>query len=152
MAKYEKVKGYWVYVIQVPSNGKFYVGVSKQQCCQRWNKTYYKTKSLAPYLNEWDSMTKTVLIDGLTKDEAYKYEGNIIQALSMNDICINSYRSGLIANDINAYYRKYRENNPDYYKQWQKDNREKWNEYQREYQRQQRLKKKLEQQQNQQLN
>lgn len=128
--KYEEVKGYWVYTIKVPSINKYYVGVSKTKCHKRWIKFNYKGKSLEPYLNEWDSMIKTVLIDGLTKDEAYKYEGNIIQALSMNNLCINKQRSGLIeVSDKNAYHKQYREDNKEKHKQLCKQ----WNENNKEY-------------------
>lgn len=168
--KYEKVSNYWVYSIKVPSVNKYYIGVSRcKECSQRWIKSLYKDKSLEPYLNEWDSMIKTVLIDNLTKEEAYQYEDNIIQALKMNNLCINSNRSGLIADDINAYMKEYYENNTEfrecrkqqakqYYeknkerekqqaKQWREDNREQYNEYQRQYQRQYYKRKKLEKQQ-----
>ena len=140
--KYTEVKGYWIYSIQVQSINKYYIGVSKIPCCNRWNKSTYENTVLKEYLQEWDSMIKTVLVDNLTKGQAYQYEDNIIQSLKMNNLCINTQRSGLVASDINAYMKEY-------YKQWQKDNREKWNKYQREYQRQQRAKKKLEKQQNQ---
>lgn len=107
---YEEVKeGYWVYVIQVPSVGKFYIGISKQKCNQRWRKSQYLTTVLNQYLDEWDSMIKTVLVDNLTKEQAYQYEDNIIQALSINNLCINERRSGLIfVSDENAYYRERR--------------------------------------------
>lgn len=149
--KYSKVSGYWVYSIQVPSVNKYYIGVSKQQCCSRWQKREYIGKSLEPYLDEWESMIKTVLIDNLSKEEAYLYEGNIIDALSMNDLCINKQRSGLIkVSDENAYKRELYQNNAEYRERkkqrnnkWKKDNREKYNEWQRQY----RLKKKLEKQQ-----
>lgn len=134
--KYPEVKGYWVYSIQVPSVNKYYIGVSRRkECSQRWIKSKYESMVLAPYLEEWDSMTKTVLVDGLSKEQAYKYEDNIIQALKMNNLCINSNRSGLIADDINAYQREYikqyrknntefRERNNQRAKQWRLDNPE----------------------------
>lgn len=150
--KYPEVSGFWVYSISVPSIGKFYIGVSKRQCSHRWRKAKYKGKSLEPYLDEWDSMEKTVLIDGLTREEALKYEDNIIRALSMNDLCINKQRSGLITNDRNAYMKELLKNNTEYRerqnqraKQYYEDNKEKI----LEQQRQQRLKKKLEKQTNQ---
>lgn len=144
--KYEDVKGYWVYSIQVPSIAKYYIGISKQQCSQRWKKSLYKSMALEPYLDEWDSMTKTVLVDNLTKEQAYQYEGKIIDALSMNNLCINQQRSGLIkVSDENAYHRELLKNNTEYrerkkeqVKQWQKDNKEQYKEYQKQY----RLKKK----------
>lgn len=130
--KYPEVKGYWVYSIQIKSNGKYYIGVSKLKCCQRWRKgCYKKNNSLGKYLDEWDSMVKTVLIDNLTKEQALKYEDNIIQALKMNNLCINEQRSGFITNDKNAYNREYLKNNPEYHeqciersKQWRLDNPE----------------------------
>lgn len=36
--KYPEVKGWWIYSIKIPSINKYYIGVSKQQCCQRWQK------------------------------------------------------------------------------------------------------------------
>lgn len=149
--KYPEVKGWWVYSIKVPSINKYYIGVSKQKCCyKRWQKAFYKEKSLKPYLSEWDSMIKTVLVDNLTKEEAYQYEGKIIDALSMNNLCINERRSGLIkVSDVNAYMREYREDNKEqyneYHKQYYERNKEKINQQKR----QRRLKKKLEKQQNQ---
>lgn len=167
--KYEDVKGYWVYSIKVPSVNKYYIGVSKQQCYHRWYKKSYKGKSLEPYLDEWDSMIKTVLVDNLSKEDAYKYEDNIIRALKMNNLCINKHRSGLIkVNDTNAYNKQYyennkelckqwRENNPDYMKQWYENNKERQKQQVKQYyennkekirekRRQRRLKKKLEKQ------
>lgn len=178
--KYEEVKGYWVYSIQIPSVNKYYIGVSKLQCSQRWRKGHYKGSSLEPYLDEWNSMTKTVLVDNLTKEQAYQYEGKIIDALSMNNLCINQQRSGLIKSDENAYHKEllknnpeyhenqkqrckqWRENNPEYHKQlckqWRENNpdymkqwREDNKEKIKEYQRQRYQKKKIEKQ-NQQLN
>jgi hypothetical protein len=113
--KYPEVVGHWVYSIKVPSVNKYYIGVSKQQCYERWKKTQYESSSLQPYLNEWDSMEKTVLVDNLTKEQAYQYEGKIIDALSMNNLCINNQRSGLIeVSDINGYMRELYKNNAEY--------------------------------------
>lgn len=172
--KYPEVKGYWVYSIYVPSVNKYYIGVSRRkECNQRWKKGLYVGMSLEPYLDEWDSMIKTVLIDGLTKEESYQYEGKIIDALQMNDLCINKQRSGLIeVSNPNAYHKELLKNNPEYCnhkkqytkqyqkqrydndveyrerekqrnKQWRLNNKEKVNQQAR----QRRLKKKLEKQQ-----
>lgn len=129
--KYPEVKGYWVYSIQIPSVNKYYIGTSKRQCSQRWVKSRYNGMALEPYLEEWDNMIKTVLVDGLSKEQAYKYEDNIIRALSINGLCINTNRSGLIADDINAYQREYLKNNTEFRernnqraKQWRLDNPE----------------------------
>lgn len=147
---YEEVKGYWVYSIQVPSINKYYIGISGvKKCSQRWYKKAYESSSLAPYLDEWDSMIKTVLIDGLNREQAYQYEGKIIDALSMNNLCINKQRSGLIrVSDINAYHKEcyknnseYRENQKQRAKQYRYNNREQIREYRKQY----RLKKKQQQ-------
>lgn len=165
--KYPEVKGYWVYSIYVPSIAKYYVGISKsKECCQRWQKSRYIGIVLEQYLDEWDSMEKTVIQDNLTKEEALKKEDELIQALRLKDLCINSNRSGLIrVTDKNAYNREYYKNNSEYrkrrkeyIKQWQKDNKEKEKERKKQYyednkekiskqRRQRRLKKKLEKQQ-----
>lgn len=150
--KYPKVKGYWVYSIYVPSVNKYYIGVSKcKECSQRWNKPTYKTTALEPYLEEFDSMIKTVLVDNLTKEQSYQYEDAIIRGLQMNNLAINKQRSGLFrTNDKNVYnkqYHKQRYETDDEYrerakqqaKQYNWDNKEKMREYRREYQRQYRL-------------
>lgn len=140
--KYEEVRKYWVYSIQIPSVNKYYIGVSKRKkCSQRWQKSKYKDMTLNQYLDEWDSMVKTVLVDNLSKEEALKYEDNIIQALKMNDLCINERRSGLIkTNDKTAYYKELRKNNPkyheqynEYHKQYYENNKEKLRQRQRQY-------------------
>jgi len=137
--KYPEVKGYWVYAIQVPSINKYYIGISKLQCSQRWNKANYKGIVIEPYLDEWDSMIKTVLVDGLSKEQAYQYEDNIIQALKINNLCINDKRSGLFrTNNANVYNKQYqndveyREYQKQYQKQWRLDNPE----YQKQYKKQ----------------
>lgn len=112
--KYPKVKGYWLYTIFIPSIQKYYVGVSKQQCWRRWNKSNYIGKSLEPYLDEFESMIKTVIKDNLTKEQALKKEDALIQELRLKNLCINERRSGLIANDINAYNREYYQNNTEF--------------------------------------
>lgn len=135
--KYEEVKKYWVYSIQIPSVNKYYIGVSKQKCSQRWQKANYKGTALEPYFSEWDNLIKTVLVGNLTKEEALKYEDNIIQALSMNNLCVNSNRSGLITNDINTYQKEYRKENnteyQEYQKQYREDNKEQIREYHKQY-------------------
>lgn len=134
--KYPKVSGYWIYSIKIPSINKYYIGMSRRkECWERWCKSKYKGSSLEPYFSEWQSMEKTILANGLTKEEALKYEDNIIQALSMNDLCINSKRSGLITSDINVYQK-------DYQKEYRENNREQYNEYHKQYMKQYRLKKK----------
>lgn len=139
--KYPTVEGYWLYTIYVPSVAKYYVGVSKQPCNRRWRKTNYKGMALEPYLSEWQDMTKTIIVDNLTKEEAYQYEDNIIRALQMNDLCINERRSGLIeVSDKNAYQKELLKNNIEYRerqkqlrKQWYENNKEEVLERKKQY-------------------
>jgi hypothetical protein len=139
--KYPEVKGYWVYSIKIPSVNKYYIGVSRRkECWQRWCKSNYKGTVIEPYFSEWNNMEKTVLVDNLSREDSYIYEGNIIRALSMNNLCLNEQHSGLITNDKNTYAREYM-------KQYRLKNKEKYREYDRQYQKQRRLKKKLEKQQ-----
>lgn len=56
-------------------------------------------------------MIKTVLVDNLTKEDALIYEDNIIRALQMNDLCINTKRSDLIAKYKNVYMKQYYQDN-----------------------------------------
>lgn len=108
--KYPKTEGYFVYAHTTP-NGLYYVGMSKQQPRKRWNKSAYKEpNSLAPYISEygWENIQHKVLIDGLTKEQAEAWEDRIIQALSMNGMCINKHRSGgLCRDDRQAYHKQY---------------------------------------------
>lgn len=154
--KYPKVEGYWVYSIKIPSNNKYYIGVSKLKCNQRWCKRRYKGMALEPYLSEWDNLIKTVIQDGLTETEALKMEDDLIQALRFIDLCVNTNRSGLVkAKDANAYNKELRKNNPEYReqikqyqkqyyennkerenqrnKQWRENNKEKRREYRKQY-------------------
>ena len=144
--KYEEVRGYWVYSIQIPSINKYYIGVSKLKCCQRWQKSLYKGMALSQYLDEWDLMGKKVLIDGLSsKKEALIYEDALIQSLKMNDLCINERRSGLIkVSDVNAYNKEkhkqrykndaeFREHRKQQAKQYRENNKERERERHKQY-------------------
>lgn len=133
--KYPIVIRWWVYSIYIPSIDSYYIGMSKRQCCERWVKNHYKTMSLNSYLDEWESMVKTVIRDGLTEKQAVKLEDKLITKYTKIGKCINQRRSGWIAKtNRNVYQKEQRDNN-----------RKEVNRKQREY----RAKKKLEQNQNQ---
>lgn len=93
--KYPKVTGWWVYVIKTP-NDMYYPGYSggkdgNKQCWQRWNQNSYKETALSPYIEEfgWDNLEKIVVVDGLTEDEAVKWEGKLINLYRSIGRCIN---------------------------------------------------------------
>lgn len=62
----------------------------------------------------WENIEHKVLVDGLTKAQAEQWEDRIIQALSMNGMCINKNRSGGL----------YRDDKQSYMKQWEEDHKE----------------------------
>lgn len=137
--KYPKVVGYWVYSLYVPSIDSYYIGISKQQCSERWRKGRYKETTLEQYLDEWDNIVKTVIQDGLTKEQAVQLEDELVIKYRNENRCVNQYRSGWICkNDIIAYNREFRNNNREhcrnYYRQYREKNREELNKYQKEYQ------------------
>lgn len=129
--KYTEVVGYWVYSLYVPSIDSYYIGISKQPCSHRWKKSQYKGNSLEPYLSEWQDMIKTVIQDGLNKEEAVKLEDELIVKYRNENRCINKQRSGGVSKN-NEYNRenakKRRENNREHRRKYQR-------EYNREYQR-----------------
>lgn len=100
--KYPKVTGWWVYIIKTP-NDMYYPGYSggkdgNKQCRKRWNQNSYKETALSPYIEEygWDNLEKIVVVDGLTEDEAVKWEGVLIKLYRSMGCCINKQRSGNI--------------------------------------------------------
>lgn len=128
--KYEKTTGYWVYAHITP-NGLYYVGMTKLQPCRRWKPSNYKTHSLKPYIKQygWENIQHKVLIDGLTKKDAEQWEDRIIQALSMNGLCINKQRSGgCTRDDRQAYekqwYEEHKEERKAQMRQWYKDHKD----------------------------
>ena len=123
--KYPKTEDYFVYAHTTP-NGLYYIGMSKQQPRQRWRKSAYKApNSLTQYIEKygWQNIEHKVLLDGLTKKEAEQWEDRIIQALSMNGLCINERRSG----------GQYRKGKQVYMKQWYEDNKEHCKQYREEH-------------------
>lgn len=128
MRKYQETTDYWVYAHTTP-NGLYYIGMSKLQPCRRWRKSAYKGLSIEPYIIEygWENIAHKVIVDGLTKEQAEAWEDQIIQALSMNGLCINKQRSGGICNDIKIYqkqyYKEHNKEKKEHNKQWRKCNK-----------------------------
>lgn len=135
MRKYQETSGYWVYAHTAP-NGMYYIGISKRHPYQRWDKSRYKSSALAPYIEQygWNNIQHKVLIDGLTKEQAEQWEDRIIQALSMNGLCINKHRSGGYArDDKKAYMKQYNEDHKEERKQWYEDHKEEYKARQKRY-------------------
>lgn len=110
-----KVKGYWVYTVTCP-DGMVYVGMSmREYTSRRWKKGSYESTSLFPYIKEWgwDNLKKEVIKEGLTKEEAFDLEEEIISFCELNGVCINQRHSGgatLNENgvrDLNMYSKRY---------------------------------------------
>ena len=156
--KYPKVEGYWVYSLYVPSIDSYYIGYSgRKECSERWLKNRYKRSSLEPYLDEWQDIIKTVIKDGLTKEQAVQLEDELIIEYTKESKCINSKRSGWIAkNDKNVYAIELYKTNEEFREKRKKRERERYHknmlneefrEKERKRSRERRAKKKLEKQQ-----
>lgn len=118
-----------VYAHILPTK-EVYIGMSKNQPSRRWQPSLYKGTILASYIIEygWENIQHKVLLDALTKEQAEQWEDLIIQALSMNGLCINERRSGGIARDDRKAYHK----------QWNEDNKEENKAYMKDYNNQRR--------------
>lgn len=135
-SKYPTVVGYWVYSLYVPSIDSYYIGMSKRQCRQRWQKSNYKGMALEQYLDEWQDMIKTVIQDGLTKEQAVQLEDELIVKYRNENRCINQQRSGNIyKNDKNAYAKEYYKTNEEYKEHQNNKAREYYNENREEVKR-----------------
>ena len=90
--KYKQVTGYWVYVLITP-DGMFYVGQSNQPVNQKWRPRDYMKK---PFIKDykWEEIRKIILIDGLTKEQAYILEDLLILECIKMGCSINQKRSG----------------------------------------------------------
>lgn len=114
--KYQKVTGWWPYVIKTPNN-MYYVGFGggvngTEQIHQRWHPKLYEQTALYQYIKEfgWENLEKVVLIDGLTEEEARKWEDKLICMYITMGCCINKNRSGNITKDKKKYCKEYYQN------------------------------------------
>lgn len=133
--KYPKTTGHYNYAHILP-NEMFYIGESGQQPSKRWKPSNYKDCSLGPYIEEygWENIRHVVLKDGLTKDQAIKLEGLLIEEATRQGFCINKQGSGGKRSDNPKEYRREYNQNPEVkerQREYQKT--EKYKEYQREY-------------------
>lgn len=158
---YPNTTGYYCYCHITPDE-MFYIGKSGQQPSKRWKPSLYKDCSLGLYIKQfgWENIRHVVLKDGLTKDQAIKLEGLLIEEAKRQGFCINQQHSGGKARDnIREWHREYtqrpevKEHKRKYdceyhktnkFKEYQREYRQRpeVKERQREYQRQYRLKKK----------
>ena len=150
--KNDQNKTWKVYTHTAP-NGDVYVGVTCRDVKLRWQPSLYKGMSLYPYIEQygWENIKHEVIYTCEDKKEALNKEDELIQYYSELGICINQQRSGLVAKDINAYMHQYyqnnpayrekrtecsrqwREENPDYMRQWYIEHKEEENERKRQY-------------------
>ena len=82
--------------------GKSYIGISKQEVSKRWkNGDGYKRQSFNKIIEEygWDSFDHSVLLEGLTKEEAEYFETFFIDYY---DSCENGYNVSDGEGPINA--------------------------------------------------
>ena len=129
------MRKYWVYIHTTP-DGMVYVGRSgAKYISQRWRPCNYKSTSLQPYINKWgwENISHTIVKDGLSKEESYKIEDELIKFYKEKGVCINNRESGGLKCDgkRKEYYDKHK--GSEQKREWYKKNREKYNEYMREY-------------------
>lgn len=116
-----EVKDNWVYWHITP-DGMVYTGRSSRSLTEeRWVRENYKNTSLNREIElwGWDKIQHIVMADGLSKEESYELEQELITFTRINGICINERNSGLLwsNNPKNAmkeywkdYYKKNRKN------------------------------------------
>lgn len=122
-----KTNGYWVYTHETP-DGMVYVGRSSvKKTSRRWIKANYRRCSLGKYIDiwGWDNIKHKVIKDGLTKEESYLLEDEIITFLRNNDVCINKNTSGGLRCDgkWSEYYLKNQEERKEYMRKYNEANR-----------------------------
>ena len=111
---------------------------------RRWssNGAGYKTTSLYPYIEKfgWDNIKHIILFENQSKEDALKIEDSLIISGWEKGNCINKIRSGNIKNEDwyikklhKNYYNKNKDRILEQQRQYQRENREKCNEYQRDY-------------------
>ena len=143
-----RVKGYWVYTVTCP-DGCVYVGMSSRELTsRRWKKLGYESTSLWDYIElwGWDNLKKEVIKEGLTKEEAFDLEEELISFCELNGVCINQRHSGGVTlnengvRDLNAYHKgngyKYQHR---YFERHREEHRARCREYMRKHSEEQRI-------------
>lgn len=103
---------YWVYVHKTP-DGMVYVGRSGRKSTEeRWIKSRYEKTSLYPYIEKYGmDNIEHFFIDGLSKEESFRLEGELIKMYREMGICINKKNShGLCCGGDESEYRRCIEN------------------------------------------
>ena len=122
---------YWVY-LHITPDGMIYVGRSGMTYnSERWNPNNYKN-SLEPHIKKWGwENIRHFFIDGLSKEESYRLEDELIRMYKEKGICINKQCSGGLLCDgkKKEYYEKHKEEIKEYYEQ----HKDEFKEYQKEY-------------------
>ncbi len=79
---------YKLYKLTLP-NRKIYIGITKQKLSNRWcnGKGYQKNKKLYKDIQKykWENVKHELILDNLSKEEAYKLEMYLIKNLKSND-------------------------------------------------------------------
>ena len=123
-----KVNDNWVYVHLTP-DGMVYVGRSSRGYTEeRWLRENYKGTSLNREIElwGWENIKHILISDGLSYDESYKLEQELIRFARINGVCINERNSGLLwSNDPKNAMKEY-------WKDYYRKNRKKIIEYNKE--------------------
>ena len=109
-----KTNKYWVYTITSP-DGMVYVGRSgRNKTWERWKPSEYKKTPMVKKEIEkwgWKNLKKEVVKSGLSYDESYILEHELILFCKINGVSLNIYDSGGLKCGGNSkeYDKKYRE-------------------------------------------
>lgn len=128
------MKKYWVY-LHITPDGMVYVGYSGRKYYKsRWNRKSYNN-SLQPYIDKygWENISHKIVAKDLTKEEAIRLEGELINKYRELNICINKNNSGDFTGQKKAEQkRKYKEEHKEELKKRSEENFKKYREEHRE--------------------
>lgn len=92
---------YKVYIHENKINGKMYCGITKQPLHQRWKKGNGYKRNIKFYhaiqKYGWDNFYHYVIAEGLTKEEAYRFEIDFIKTWDLMKLGYNANPGGKIA-------------------------------------------------------
>lgn len=131
-----QTEGYWVYEITTPDGMKYIGRSGRKYTCQRWQPSLYKKTALEPYIDEfgWNALEK-IFVDGLSKEQSFQLEDELIKIYKEKGCCINNICSGGLQCDgeRKEYQKQYYETHKEEYKQRYETHKEEKKQYNKQY-------------------
>lgn len=128
------MENYFVYQHVTP-DGMYYFGVTNN-IKERFCTSAYKTTALKPYIEKygWNNIQHVVLFRNETYESSRFIEDFLIQTATLDGVCINKNRSGLIwKNNEKEYYKQYHKENEEHYKEYNEEHKEEIKERHKKY-------------------